>query len=83
MVERTDGPDGMGWRPDGCKRRPQARGTGGGFEAWAQAKYSNQIRQPQQACQTPSNKFLVTSHKFQVNLSPLGGGFNLSPLGEV
>ena len=32
------------------------------------------IRQPQQACQIPSNKFLVTSHKFQVNLS-LGGRF--------
>ena len=26
---------------------------------------------------------LVTSHKFLVNLSPLGGGVNLSPLGEV
>ena len=43
----------------------------------------SKIRQPQQACQNLSNKFLVTSHKFQVNLSPLGGGFNLSPLGEV
>ena len=32
------------------------------------------IRQPQQACQILSNKFLVTSHKFQVNLS-LGGRF--------
>ena len=37
-------------------------------------RYELKIRQPQQACQIPSNKFLVTSHKFQVNLS-LGGRF--------
>ena len=60
-------------------------------EAWSPEASKNtlkKIRQPQQACQTAGQqvlKFLsqVTSHKFQVNLSPLGGGFNLSPLGEV
>ena len=44
---------------------------------------SEKIASPSRRVRLWVNKFPVTSHKFQVNLSPLGGGFNLSPLGEV